>query len=193
MTTLRSSGRHRDEGVRSATLEATRTLVASTGYERVTIEAVALLSGSGRATLYRWWRSKADLVADAYLSDEATVADLRMTEHSPDLLADVQQWFCRFASWYATEESAHVMLALSAVASESDDNANRLNKAFTAPLRQSVMSRLSSSFNASESEMFAELLMGIPALRCMMRMPPLSRAEAAAVVDLLLRRGTVQQ
>jgi len=188
VTTVRTSGRRRDEGVRSATLDAARTLVASTGYERLTIEAVALRSGSGRATLYRWWGSKADLVADAYLSDQATVADLRLTERSADLHEDVEQWFCRFSAWYATDEGARVMLALSAVASENEGIADRLNRAFTAPLRQSVTNRLSASFTASESATLAELLMGVPALRCLMRMPPLSRDEARAVVDVLLRR-----
>ncbi|MGH9115122.1 MAG: TetR/AcrR family transcriptional regulator [Acidimicrobiales bacterium] len=51
----------RDEVIREAALD----LVAEQGYERVTVDAIAARAGAGKATLYRRWRSKADLVMDA--------------------------------------------------------------------------------------------------------------------------------
>ncbi len=51
----------RDEALRQAALE----LLAEVGYERLTIDAVAARAGAGKATVYRRWASKADLVIDA--------------------------------------------------------------------------------------------------------------------------------
>lgn len=43
------------------------------GYERVTIEAVAERAGAGKATIYRRWGSKAELVLDALADLHGTV------------------------------------------------------------------------------------------------------------------------
>ena len=48
------------------------------GLRRLTMQAVALRAGVGRATLYRWWPDKPHLVLDAYLakSDRDTAAEV---------------------------------------------------------------------------------------------------------------------
>ncbi len=56
----------RDDALRRAALE----LVAEVGYDRVTIEAVAARAGAGKATVYRRWSGKAELVVDAVAHDQ---------------------------------------------------------------------------------------------------------------------------
>ncbi len=51
----------RDEAIRAATLR----LVAEEGYDTLTMDAVAAEAGVGKATIYRRWRTKQDLVVDA--------------------------------------------------------------------------------------------------------------------------------
>jgi AcrR family transcriptional regulator len=51
----------REEEILSATLH----LLAQVGYDRLTMDAVATAAKAGKATLYRRWSSKADLVVDA--------------------------------------------------------------------------------------------------------------------------------
>jgi AcrR family transcriptional regulator len=48
-----------------AILEATLDLLVEEGFSRMSIEAVATRAGVGKATIYRRWPSKADLVAEA--------------------------------------------------------------------------------------------------------------------------------
>ncbi|MGX7678071.1 TetR/AcrR family transcriptional regulator [Jatrophihabitans sp. DSM 45814] len=48
-----------------AIMAATRELICEVGYDRLTIEAVAIRARAGKATLYRRWTSKAELVFDA--------------------------------------------------------------------------------------------------------------------------------
>lgn len=57
----------RDADLRAAALE----LVAEVGYDRLTIDMVAARAGAGKATVYRRWANKAQLVADALLARQA--------------------------------------------------------------------------------------------------------------------------
>jgi AcrR family transcriptional regulator len=62
----RASARPRIEGDREAEiLDATIQLLASTGYERLTMDAVAAAAKASKATLYRRWTTKSELVIDA--------------------------------------------------------------------------------------------------------------------------------
>jgi AcrR family transcriptional regulator len=58
-------GRPRDPSLDVALLQATLTLLADGGYAAVTMEAVAARAGVGKATLYRRWSGKEQLVVDA--------------------------------------------------------------------------------------------------------------------------------
>lgn len=46
-------------------LDATLSLLATAGYDRLTLDAVATAAKASKATLYRRWASKAELVVDA--------------------------------------------------------------------------------------------------------------------------------
>ena len=62
----------RDGVIRAAILR----LLADVGYGALTMDAVAAEAGVGKATIYRRWRTKQDLVVD-------TIADLNRDEASP--------------------------------------------------------------------------------------------------------------
>lgn len=51
----------RDGAIRAAILQ----VLAESGYSGLTMDAVASAAGVGKATIYRRWRTKSDLVADA--------------------------------------------------------------------------------------------------------------------------------
>ena len=61
----RQVGRPRDPRVDSAIVDATLQLLADGGYTSLTMEAVAALAGVGKATLYRRYTGKEQLVIDA--------------------------------------------------------------------------------------------------------------------------------
>ncbi len=58
-------GRKRDHSRDAAILEATLDVLADLGYEGMTIDLVSAQVGAARATVYRRWPTKADLVLDA--------------------------------------------------------------------------------------------------------------------------------
>jgi AcrR family transcriptional regulator len=58
-------GRPRDEGRDQAILEAAVDLLAEVGYDAMSIESIASRAGVSKATIYRRWPGKAEIVADA--------------------------------------------------------------------------------------------------------------------------------
>ena len=62
----RTAIRPRIEGDREAAIfDATLRMLATSGYDRLTMDAVAADARASKATLYRRWTTKADLVVDA--------------------------------------------------------------------------------------------------------------------------------
>ena len=61
----RRPGRPRDAGAEPAILDAAIDLVAEVGFGGLTVDAVAARAGVGKATIYRRWSSKGDLLLAA--------------------------------------------------------------------------------------------------------------------------------
>ena len=66
--TRRKQGRPRDSQAGAAIIAATLDLVAAHGVAGLSVDAVAAAAGCSKATIYRRWASKEELVADALRS-----------------------------------------------------------------------------------------------------------------------------
>lgn len=86
-------GRPRDEAREQAILDAAIELLSEVGYDAMSIEAIAVRAKSSKATIYRRWPGKAELVADAIRRrSEPALADLPDTGSlRGDLLVLVQR------------------------------------------------------------------------------------------------------
>ena len=73
----RPPGRPRSERSHQAIVVATLELLAEGGFQQLTMEQVARRAGVGKATIYRRWPAKSELVKDAirYFSAELPVPD----------------------------------------------------------------------------------------------------------------------
>jgi AcrR family transcriptional regulator len=65
---IKGPGRPRSERAHQAILQATIELLLEQGFAEMSVEGVATRAGVGKATIYRRWPSKADLVAEAIAS-----------------------------------------------------------------------------------------------------------------------------
>ena len=65
-------GRPRSVQSQQAILDTTLTLLATEGFEAMSIEAIAASAGVGKKTIYRWWTSKEALAIDAIKSLQQT-------------------------------------------------------------------------------------------------------------------------
>ncbi|NJP51477.1 TetR/AcrR family transcriptional regulator [Streptomyces sp. SBST2-5] len=85
----------RSERSRRAIFDAALALVGEVGYPKTTVEGIAARAGVGKQTIYRWWRSKADVLLDAFLdlSEQAAEAAGQAPYAIPDtgdLAADLK-------------------------------------------------------------------------------------------------------
>ncbi len=67
----RPRGRPRSERCRAAVLEAAAGLLADGGMDAVTMEAIAARAGVSKATVYRWWPSRAHVLLEAFFDRTA--------------------------------------------------------------------------------------------------------------------------
>jgi len=65
----RSPGRVRSDASRIAILNSTLKLLEKTPLQQISIESIAREAGVGKATIYRWWTSKAAVVIEAFVQN----------------------------------------------------------------------------------------------------------------------------
>jgi len=115
-------GRKRDETRDGDIIEAALAILADKGFDTMTMDMVAARAGAGKATLYRRWPSKPELVRDALISMSRGSVDL---DHVPDtgnlkddLLAVLKpysnehgEWKFRVLSGLGSFQASHPKLA----------------------------------------------------------------------------------
>jgi AcrR family transcriptional regulator len=136
----RPRGRPRSSRAHQAILEATRDLLAS-GYERLSMEAIAARAGVGKQTVYRWWPSKAALVAEAVLSGYLPTKDSPPPD-TGDLTGDLRAWIGEKVAWLTEPGAAALVRGLAVAAADSETDAARLYDQLAAPIRKELVRRL---------------------------------------------------
>ena len=134
-------GRPRSESARRAILEASRDLIAETGYDGMTIEAIAARAGVGRATIYRWWRSKATIVADAVIEGHIQLPPV-VIPNTGSLAADLKAWTSTTSEMLTDSRAHQIVRALASAASEDNREADLLYEHITGPLYRTLVTRL---------------------------------------------------
>jgi AcrR family transcriptional regulator len=83
------AGRKLDHTRDAAILDTALAVLAESGYDGMTIDMVAARAGAARATVYRRWATKADLVLDAVARMSATDIDLDQLPDTGSLREDM--------------------------------------------------------------------------------------------------------
>ncbi|HXA31886.1 MAG TPA: TetR/AcrR family transcriptional regulator [Acidimicrobiales bacterium] len=110
---IRAPGRPRDERASRAIMEAAMRQLDDVGYAGISMEGVASEAGVARATIYRRYRDKADLITSA-IAEYATEIPTRPSE---DPKADL----CRFLVDFDHRFGASGMGVLGALMTNRDD------------------------------------------------------------------------
>ncbi|MFM9607745.1 TetR/AcrR family transcriptional regulator [Streptomyces niveiscabiei] len=103
----------RSEQARLAVLEVADDLLAEKGFAGVTMEGIAARAGVAKQTIYRWWKSKTDVLMDAFLQD--ATEDLTAPD-SGDIALDLRAYLRRLAWFLSESDSGAVFKALIAQA-----------------------------------------------------------------------------
>jgi AcrR family transcriptional regulator len=186
----RQRGRPRDPRAHRAILEATRELLTSGGYEQLTIEAIASRAGVGKQTLYRWWRSKAAIVAEAALSGYL-IADERPMADTGDVAADLRAWLRERFTELTDPSLIALIRGLTAAAAESETDAARLYEQFTGRFQRELVRRLAAGAERGQVRGDADLtaaadaVIGTLLYRVLARPSTTAQDGADGLVELL--------
>ncbi|MGH3414594.1 MAG: TetR/AcrR family transcriptional regulator [Marmoricola sp.] len=183
--------RPRVEGEREdEILEATVDLLVEVGYDRLTMDAVARQAHASKATLYRRWESKPELVIESLMR-----AKDMPEPHDPDtgsLRGDLMAAFCGNTG-LASPRTSGVMGAVITAVTTDEDFAEAFREQFIAPklaISQGIYARALARGEVAEDadlEIIAPALAGV----CLHRMyvmgsPPDDRTIERVIDHLIL-------
>lgn len=129
-------GRKRDHTRDPEILEVALDVLAETGYDGMTIDMVATRAKAGKATLYRRWPSKADLVLDAVVCMKSRDIDLDALPDTGTLRGDLIAMI-KTPSIRESERKLKVMAGIASMIARSPELAAAAQNALVEP-RSSV-------------------------------------------------------
>ena len=182
-------GRPRDERAGRAILAAALELMAEHGVRDLRMDDVAERAGVGKATIYRRYRSKDDLVtaAVAGLVSEITIPDTGSTR--ADLLALMR----RAAEVYRGSVEAGVMPGLVDAMSRDDELARSVREGFLAGRRAALRAVLERGIERGDLRADLDLELALDVLggplfyRLLVTGGPIDKRLVDGVVELILR------
>jgi AcrR family transcriptional regulator len=188
-TPTRRPGRPVEERPRQAAIDATLELIAEHGIGGLTTNAVAERAGISKATMYRRWRSKHELVADAVaaLVSEITVPDTGSTR------ADLRALMEGAVRVYTNSVEASVMPSLVDAMSRDDELARAVREGFLAQRRAALSLVLERGVERGDLrtgldvELALDVLGGPLFYRLLVTGGPIDDRLADGVVELILR------
>jgi len=187
MTDGHRSGPVRSDAARRAILEATARQFHEKGYDRLTIEGIAHDAGTGKQTVYRWWGSKGELIAEALL-EGLILPDTLAPPDTGDLEADLGAWLQTLSEVMQQPRGEALMRSIIAAAAEHPEVGKRLRSALGADFvfarrLQAEVDAHPDAAPASGAEL-TEALLGLIIVRALSR-EPLDPSTAARLVRVL--------
>lgn len=142
----RRPGRPRSERAREAVLAAALALAAEEGPAGLHMEAIARRAGVSKETLYRWWRSKSEVVLDALAEQGRQAIPL------PDIgtLEEDLRAFLRATVDAANPTTVGLLRAIAAAAAADDAVAIEVRDRFLATRRADLRQLLERGIGRGE-------------------------------------------
>jgi AcrR family transcriptional regulator len=182
-------GRKRDHSRDPEILDAALEVLAECGYDGMTVEMVAARAKAGKATLYRRWASKNELVIDAVACMKR--ADL---EHLPDtgtLRGDLVG-LIKPRTIEEAEKKLQIMAGLSSMLSKSPELAQAIEQAIIRPRAEANKTLLLRAIERGEIssdcdlETLSLITPAMTAYRVLVLQKPVDRPFLLSIIDGVL-------
>jgi len=188
-TSARRPGRPRDASVDQAVLDATTELLADGGISGLSMDLVAKRAGVGKATIYRRWESKEELVLDAMSVSPPGVPPPDTGALRSDLLAYTTSLARKFGSAPTSDILPHLIEAAC-----YDERLRKSLHDYTRTRQQTLRTILHHAYDRGEltdeddRELIVDMVMGAFFYRRLMSGDPFTPRVAARLVDVVLRQ-----
>jgi len=181
---LPRSGPIRSEAARLAILDAAVALFAERGYDHLTIEGIARRAGVGKQTIYRWWPSKGDVLAEAILEGRL-LGPQREIPDTGDPRADLAAWLIEIFTLRASADGEGLLRSLVAASAGSAETGRRLRSEILAAPLMDCLSRAMGDAGGPRLAAAADALLGAVILRALSR-EHFDSADMLALVDVVV-------
>ena len=170
-------------------MQAANDLLHENGLDHFSIEAVAARAGVGKQTIYRWWPTRAVLVADALLDRDDLVP--MCPSDTGDVVADISAWAGSLAAALGSARGAATLRMLTAAATEDVETSRRLHEKFSGPIQEGALARLSRATDLAttheERRTTVDAIMGLIVFRILAHQE-LNSSDAVGLARALLAR-----
>lgn len=188
--TDRRGGAPRSEAARLAILRATARLFLEKGFGQLSIEGIAAEAAVGKQTIYRWWPTKSDLVAEA-LIEGMLMPEQVVPRFDGTLRDDLARWMRTVLAFVDDPEHDEMLKSLVAAGTINPAIGERVrdNLGADADLVRRLEQGVSDGELPAEAPIasIVELLIGAIVLRIVARSDA-DDGEAERLVDIVLGR-----
>jgi AcrR family transcriptional regulator len=189
-TPLRKRGAALEDAIRAAAFDE----LTEVGYTAFSVESVAARARTGKASIYRRWPTKADLVFDSLCTELPTPAQCGLEEELPPDVSTVEalrQVAAKIAS-IMQSPAGHVMRAIKCEALADPELAHAIDERFQAPRRAAMLELLQRGVERGEvradavTPVVADVLPAILTFRIIMQREALTEGQIREIIDQVL-------
>ena len=182
-------GRQRSEASEEAILSAMIQLLRDKPLRDISIEEIARKAGVGKATIYKWWPSKAYVALDAFSRRLNQMVPLRDTGNAE---RDLNEQLCLLFAFYETT-AGRLLGQFLGEGQVDEEFASLFRERFLKPRREAVGVIIDRAIERGEigrgldRELMLDMIYGPGMYRMMVRKAPLNRKGVEAMVSALFR------
>jgi len=187
----KSTGRFRNEETRLAILNATRTELASRGWDKLSFERIAAVAAVSKQTLYRWWPTKAALVSE--MVTEGGILPVGPVEVTNDVRQDITAWMIAVGRVHEDPDAAAVLQAVVAAVAEDPDLSAKYDDRITTVARTRLAERFQAAVDVGDLprhlnvDVVTQVFLAM-VLWCLVTRRPLDEALITDLVTITLPR-----
>lgn len=185
----KNRGRRRSEKSKKAILSAVVDLAAEMPLRDITIQAIARKAGVGKATIYKWWPSKACVALDAFVEKlirQVPIPDTGSAEE--DFKQHIYAW-----AKFCLSPAGSIFLQFIAEAQSDREFASLLRERFIKPRREFVGVIIDRAIERGEidrsldRDLILDLVFGPATYLLLTQRAPFNRQRADAIISTLFR------
>jgi AcrR family transcriptional regulator len=186
--------RRRGANLEEAILEAAYAELSEVGYSAFTVEGVAARARTGKASIYRRWPTRSDLLLDAICSQLPTPADCGLTPAIPEnkTTADALRDVARMIAKVTSSAAGDVIRAIKCEAVTDPELARAIDERFQGPRREYMTRLFQRGIERGEVrpdadiKAIAEVLPAILTYKIVLQREPMSAAAITAIMEQVM-------
>lgn len=186
----RRRGRPRSQASREAILRAASELMGPGRHAKLTMEGIAARAGVSKQTVYRWWKTKVDVLVEA-VGAGYLVIPLPVISDTGDLREDLAHWLREMQEEIDGGGATHLSQSLVAAIATADSQSRQIHGMLVAPVREQLHARFRSARlgDGVDREMLAETV-GAQLVMRVLFAEPTDEEWVRRLLDLVAPEGS---